>query len=132
MKNGEIAAETARNRCAVPPLVCDLWRLCSADQRIFTKSLFGGDFPGTFLVGAFSVGIDEGDFDTERTRYHHARSHVVARRGRVRDARVELLHARRRPHAVRENEQLDEATAVVPLGLEGSLRLDPPADVGRV
>ena len=71
MKNGEIAAETVWNRRAVPPLVCDLWRLCSADQRIFTKSLFGGDFPGTFLVGAFSVGIDEGDFDTERTRYHH-------------------------------------------------------------
>ena len=71
MKNGEIAAETVWNRRAVPPLVCDLWRLCSADQRIFTKSLFGGDFPGTFLVGAFSVGIDEGDFDTERTAALH-------------------------------------------------------------
>ena len=71
MKNGEIAAETVWKRRADPVLVCGLWRLCSADHRIFSKSLFGGDVLGTFLVGAFSVGIDEGDFDTESTRYHH-------------------------------------------------------------
>ena len=80
MKHGEIAAETVWNRRAVPPLVCDLWRLCdvptsleTADQRIFTKSLFGGDFPGTFLVGAFSVEatltVGRRGFDTESTRY---------------------------------------------------------------
>ena len=72
MKNGEIAAETVWKRDPDPPLVCDFVRFSAADQRIFSKSLFGGDFPGTFLAGGFSVGIDGGDFDTESTRYHHA------------------------------------------------------------
>ena len=71
MKNGEIAAETVWNRDPDPVLVCDFEIFSAADQRIFSKSLFGGDVLGTFLVGAFSVGIDEGDFDTESTRYHH-------------------------------------------------------------
>ena len=71
MKNGEIAAETVWNRDPDPVLVCDFEIISAADHRIFSKSLFGGDVLGTFLVGAFSVGIDEGDFDTESTRYHH-------------------------------------------------------------
>ena len=50
MKNGEIAAETARNRRAWPALVCDFERFSAADQRLFTKSLFSlsRNFLGNF------------------------------------------------------------------------------------
>ena len=82
MKNGEIAAETVWNRDPDPVLVCDFEIFSAADQRIFSKSLFGGDVLGTFLVGAFSVGIDEGDFDTESTRYHRLLGCHIRRSGR--------------------------------------------------
>ena len=53
MKNGEIAAETARNRRAWPALVCDFERFSAADQRLFTKSLFSTELSRNFL-GNFS------------------------------------------------------------------------------